>query len=196
MLGNVLTCCNVAPEPLEFLDIEANIQRLDDQTEFSISRRRESSLAEWADYDPNTDDYDVTTAPLLPALEAPDDTILKQVSALRGRIRRGGDACVLQHYQRVIQELHQARQLVTTSQAADPRRDCKHWGSEVGSEGSAETDSTCCNDDEFLVEETQSGTSDRPSRSSHDSLRERMLWLVGDEIAFGAQRTQFGTGYL
>lgn len=195
MLGNVLTCCNLVPEPLEFLDVEANIQRMDDETEFPILCRREDSRAEWADYNPNSDDYDVTTAPLLPASEAPDATILKQISALQGRIRNGGDACVLQHYQRVIQELQQALPLVAPPRAADLRRNSKQWG-EAGSEGSAETDSTCLNDDELQVEETQSRTSDRCSRSSHDSLREQVAWLGDDEIAFGAQCTQFGTWYL
>jgi len=199
MLADILTCCNLVPQPLEFVDIEANIQVLRDETETSVLCRRRDSHSEWADYDPNTDDYDVTTAALLPALEAPDTTALKQISALQGRIRRGGDSIVLQHYQCVIQELQQAVPLVSLAQIAEPRRDSKHWGSDAGSESGAETASTCLNDEELLVEETESKTSEQASRSSRDSLRGRVPLLgrtSDDQSAIDARGTQFGENYL
>eukprot|EP00930_Biecheleria_cincta_P004487 TRINITY_DN10539_c0_g1_i1.p1 TRINITY_DN10539_c0_g1~~TRINITY_DN10539_c0_g1_i1.p1 ORF type:complete len:217 (+),score=21.63 TRINITY_DN10539_c0_g1_i1:62-652(+) len=59
---------------------------------------------ELANYDPDEDDYDVRTAPIIPA-SGSDDLLLKQIDALQGRIRKGGAPCVLEHYQNVIQDM-------------------------------------------------------------------------------------------
>eukprot|EP00931_Biecheleriopsis_adriatica_P075723 TRINITY_DN4951_c0_g1_i2.p1 TRINITY_DN4951_c0_g1~~TRINITY_DN4951_c0_g1_i2.p1 ORF type:complete len:263 (+),score=44.73 TRINITY_DN4951_c0_g1_i2:94-882(+) len=58
-------------------------------------------------YNPDEDDYDVRTAPCLPAEKDEIDTICvkKQIAALRSRISKGGDPQVLSHYFKVIGEL-------------------------------------------------------------------------------------------
>lgn len=195
MLGGMFTCCNLVSESLEFLSLEADIERLDDATEFPVGRRRVDSQSEWVEYDPDADDYDVTTAPLLPAKEASEAIVLKQIAALQGRILRGGDPCVLRHYQATIHDMRHALPLKAPLHAADLRQVSKYPGSEIGSEMSADTDSTCLKDDELLIEETQSNTSDLASRATRESLRDRLEWLRlagDDESDLGAQGMQFG----
>jgi hypothetical protein len=58
-------------------------------------------------YDPDLDDYDVRTAPVLPPVstELEDDWKQRQIRALEGRIAKGGDVVVLSHYCKVVSEL-------------------------------------------------------------------------------------------
>lgn len=59
---------------------------------------------EWAGYNPDTDDYDVRTAPILPPPE--DDPFeSKQLAQLKSRTRKGGDVDVIGHYLKIIQEM-------------------------------------------------------------------------------------------
>lgn len=58
-------------------------------------------------YDPDSDDYDVRTAPVLPPTpgQLEDEWKQKQIRALEGRIAKGGDEAVLNHYRKVVSEL-------------------------------------------------------------------------------------------
>eukprot|EP00931_Biecheleriopsis_adriatica_P116684 TRINITY_DN92293_c0_g1_i1.p1 TRINITY_DN92293_c0_g1~~TRINITY_DN92293_c0_g1_i1.p1 ORF type:complete len:176 (+),score=30.43 TRINITY_DN92293_c0_g1_i1:112-639(+) len=71
-----------------------------------VLRRREDPHSEWTDYNPDTDPYDVRTAPIEPPCESAADKIAsKQIAALRSRISKGGDESVLRHYETVLYEL-------------------------------------------------------------------------------------------
>ncbi|CAE7214857.1 unnamed protein product [Symbiodinium natans] len=59
----------------------------------------------WRDYQPDSDDYDPRSAPLLPPPEDEHKDIRRQAAALRGRIKRGGPEKVLTHYKMVLQDL-------------------------------------------------------------------------------------------
>lgn len=58
-------------------------------------------------YDPDLDDYDMRTAPVLPPTPAQleDEWKQRQIRALEGRIAKGGDEAVLNHYRKVVSEL-------------------------------------------------------------------------------------------
>ncbi|OLP86018.1 hypothetical protein AK812_SmicGene32914 [Symbiodinium microadriaticum] len=68
----------------------------------------------WRDYNPDSDDYDPRSAPLLPPPEDPHKEIRRQASALRGRIKRGGSEKVLAHYKMVLEELERSMAPVPT----------------------------------------------------------------------------------
>jgi len=70
-------------------------------------------------YNPDTDDYDPCTAPVLPPLpsEVEDELTRKQIAALRSRISQGGTSAVLEHYRRLVSELEQSRRGVTPVQS-------------------------------------------------------------------------------
>jgi len=66
--------------------------------------------AEWDNYDPDTDDYDVRTAPCQP-LGTPnleEHMVQLQMAALEKRIRTSGDLVVLNHYRCVLREMQQS----------------------------------------------------------------------------------------
>ena len=52
-------------------------------------RSREDPYVTYDSYTPETDDYDMLTAPLLPAKQSQEELERKQKSALRSRIARG-----------------------------------------------------------------------------------------------------------
>mmetsp|Transcript_140536 Transcript_140536/g.199214 ORF Transcript_140536/g.199214 Transcript_140536/m.199214 type:complete len:214 (-) Transcript_140536:62-703(-) len=68
----------------------------------------------WRDYNPDSDDYDPRSVPLLPPPEDPHKEIRRQASALRGRIKRGGSEKVLAHYKMVLEELERSMAPVPT----------------------------------------------------------------------------------
>eukprot|EP00930_Biecheleria_cincta_P087317 TRINITY_DN7655_c0_g2_i5.p1 TRINITY_DN7655_c0_g2~~TRINITY_DN7655_c0_g2_i5.p1 ORF type:complete len:164 (-),score=28.98 TRINITY_DN7655_c0_g2_i5:616-1107(-) len=65
----------------------------------------EDPWAAYIGYDPDEDDYDVRTAPLLPAEPGPDPLLLKQIASLEIRIQAGGESTVLSHYACVLEEM-------------------------------------------------------------------------------------------
>jgi len=104
-LSKCVACLDLCNEiPAETLHWEEAIEVLDEQQDEPVvfSRRPHP---EWANYDPDNDDYDIRTAPLQPPQLGAEDIILKQIEALRSRVRKGGDPDVLQHYRAVILEL-------------------------------------------------------------------------------------------
>ena len=56
-------------------------------------------------YNPDADDYDMRSAPLLPPTQSSQDIESKQVTALRRRIARGGSSFVITHYRQVVAEM-------------------------------------------------------------------------------------------
>eukprot|EP00931_Biecheleriopsis_adriatica_P032485 TRINITY_DN18957_c0_g1_i1.p1 TRINITY_DN18957_c0_g1~~TRINITY_DN18957_c0_g1_i1.p1 ORF type:complete len:168 (+),score=25.01 TRINITY_DN18957_c0_g1_i1:110-613(+) len=79
-------------------------------------RRREDSRTAWRKYNPDSDPYDVRTAPIKPLSESEADEIAaKQIAALRRRIAMGGEESVLLHYETVVNEL-EASMLAPRSQ--------------------------------------------------------------------------------
>lgn len=58
-------------------------------------------------YDPDLDDYDMCTAPVLSPVstELEDEWKHRQIRALEGRIEKGGDIVVLSHYCNIVSEL-------------------------------------------------------------------------------------------
>eukprot|EP00930_Biecheleria_cincta_P057651 TRINITY_DN4354_c0_g1_i2.p1 TRINITY_DN4354_c0_g1~~TRINITY_DN4354_c0_g1_i2.p1 ORF type:complete len:174 (-),score=35.44 TRINITY_DN4354_c0_g1_i2:317-838(-) len=65
----------------------------------------EDPWAAYVGYDPDEDDYDVRTAPLLPAEPGPDPLLLKQIASLEIRIQAGGESIVLSHYACVLEAM-------------------------------------------------------------------------------------------
>lgn len=67
--------------------------------------------AEWDDYDPDTDDYDVRTAPCQPLemANSEEHMVQLQMAALEKRIQNSGDLVVLNHYTCVLRELQQLK---------------------------------------------------------------------------------------
>jgi len=96
----------------------------------------------WANYNPATDDYDVRTAPLLPAPEAPEEQLLKQMSALQIRISRGGHAEVLEHYRHVVSDLQQQlRKLPRVSSHSSQLSTSDESGSSDSSDSESDSES-------------------------------------------------------
>jgi len=62
------------------------------------------------------DNYDVRTAPVLPAVDEGDvKMIRKQIASLRSRIAWGGEESVLSHYRSVVQEMEASLELAVCS---------------------------------------------------------------------------------
>ena len=68
-------------------------------------RSREDPYAMYDSYTPEADDYDMLTAPLLPAQQSLEELESKQKSALRSRIARGGSLSVMTHYRKVLAKM-------------------------------------------------------------------------------------------
>ncbi|CAE7658883.1 unnamed protein product [Symbiodinium sp. CCMP2592] len=68
-------------------------------------RSREDPYVTYDSYTPETDDYDMLTAPLLPAQQSLEELESKQKSALRSRIARGGSLSVMTHYRKVLAKM-------------------------------------------------------------------------------------------
>ena len=66
---------------------------------------RKDPYADYDSYNPDLDDYDIRSAPLLPPTQSPEEIRSKQATALRRRIARGGSWMVVAHYQRVVFEM-------------------------------------------------------------------------------------------
>jgi hypothetical protein len=64
-------------------------------------------------YDPETDDYDPCTIVVLPPVDPPEKMMREQISALRRRVEAGGDASVIDHYRKVIDEMQKELDFVT-----------------------------------------------------------------------------------
>lgn len=143
--------------------------------------------SEWANYDPDRDDYDVRTAPIKPA-SGNDGLLPEQIGALQRRIRKGGDQHVLEHYQNVIQDMR--RSLTITSS-------CRHrpvppiaQGSSrqrsVSGSSSVSKVSTCCPSDEDVVLVCSATTSPHRPPANRVALpreqrkQQRLLQLLDD----------------
>jgi len=59
---------------------------------------------EWAGYNPDTDDYDMCTAPVLPPV-AGNIIERRQIAQLKSRIAKGGDLNVMSHYGKVVHDM-------------------------------------------------------------------------------------------
>lgn len=100
----------------------------------------------WTDYNPDTDEYDVRTAHLLPAATLQDEVTRKQILALQGRISKGGDSCVINHYLKVVGDLEA---LISGLGMCKEKFEIPSWRRKVGhartpSSTSAASESTCC----------------------------------------------------
>eukprot|EP00930_Biecheleria_cincta_P091510 TRINITY_DN810_c0_g1_i2.p1 TRINITY_DN810_c0_g1~~TRINITY_DN810_c0_g1_i2.p1 ORF type:complete len:179 (-),score=30.39 TRINITY_DN810_c0_g1_i2:136-672(-) len=65
---------------------------------------RDDPEDEWAGYNPDTDDYDMCLAPVLPPVA---DNIVerRQIAQLRSRIAKGGDVSIINHYWKVVHDM-------------------------------------------------------------------------------------------
>mmetsp|Transcript_47035 Transcript_47035/g.87949 ORF Transcript_47035/g.87949 Transcript_47035/m.87949 type:complete len:217 (-) Transcript_47035:49-699(-) len=98
----------------------------------------------WRDYDPDSDDYDPRSAPMLPPPEDKFAQVRRQAACLRSRIKRGGPEHVLLGYRRVLEELE--------SSMLPPIRKVIACHKRTPSSQSASTESTSAPDDEMIVD--------------------------------------------
>jgi hypothetical protein len=100
------------------------------------------SPADLESYDPRKDDYDVRTAPVLPATIEADQIIVKQITALRSRIAKGGDPAVVAHYKKVVAQLSIALRQLRPSSSVSKSSQCSKKP-ELDSTMNSKA-STCC----------------------------------------------------
>eukprot|EP00930_Biecheleria_cincta_P099402 TRINITY_DN91027_c0_g1_i1.p1 TRINITY_DN91027_c0_g1~~TRINITY_DN91027_c0_g1_i1.p1 ORF type:complete len:284 (-),score=31.31 TRINITY_DN91027_c0_g1_i1:197-1048(-) len=134
--------------------LESHASSCSSRIQAAVSIERLPGMAQddidpWADYNPDKDDYDVRTTPLLPAATLTDETTRKQISALKGRIRNGGDCCVISHYLKVVGQLEASisRQGICSAKLEIPAwRKLGH--ARTPSSRSVASESTCCPQDD------------------------------------------------
>jgi hypothetical protein len=131
--------CNDSVTTCQILEGSASVRK-------SLPGVSQDDIDPWADYDPDTDEYDVRTAPILPAALLQHEVTRKQISALQGRISKGGNSCVINHYLKVVEELEAS---ISGLGMCSEKLEIPSWRTKIGharspSSTSAASESTCC----------------------------------------------------